>query len=356
MLNINEKTANPQAVDFCKDFVGAEPRRRFIFGRNEYAEGVSNRVEVHAFVDDFTSDTSYLGRPIIRTEEVPTGSLVVSAVVLGRPLTAEKRLTDANIRHLDYFSFYEYCGLGLAPVGYWGTFKQEFKKNRAKYFWAHELLADPASRDIFSRLVNFRLSGDLSYMEGFTDRQKEQYFEDFLGLSPEGETFADVGCYDGYTSLEFIKRCPGYRCIYIFEPEPGNMELVKKNLSGYANVHFILKGLSDRAQEVRFSAHGSASTISDEGELRIQVDALDRLVDKEISLLKMDVEGAEGLAIEGARQAILKYHPKLAISAYHKPDDLWRIPELILSIRSDYRVYIRHYTEGLAETVIFFIP
>ncbi len=70
----------------------------------------------------------------------------------------------------------------------------------------------------------------------------------------------------------------------------------------------------------------------------------------------MDIEGAEYDALRGAEQTISEHHPRLAISVYHRVDDLRRIPELVLSYRSDYDLFLRHYTEGVTETVMFFIP
>lgn len=46
----------------------------------------------------------------------------------------------------------------------------------------------------------------------------------------------------------------------------------------------------------------------------------------------MDIEGAEYEALLGARDIIFKYRPGLAISLYHRPADLWRIPLLINEI------------------------
>jgi hypothetical protein len=62
------------------------------------------------------------------------------------------------------------------------------------------------------------------------------------------------------------------------------------------------------------------------------------------------------MAIEGMKNHILNDYPKMAISVYHKVNDLWKIPEQILAIRDDYNIYIRHYTEGTDETVMFFMP
>ena len=54
----------------------------------------------------------------------------------------------------------------------------------------------------------------------------------------------------------------------------------------------------------------------------------------------MDIEGSEINALKGGKITINKYKPKLAISAYHKWDDLLKIPLLIHSIRPDYKFYL----------------
>jgi len=134
------------------------------------------------------------------------------------------------------------------------------------------------------------------------------------------------------------------------------MKVIKKKLAENKNINFIQKGLSNKKETVRFSVEGSASKISEDGEIEISVDLLDHILDDAVSFMKMDIEGGEKLAIEGARQTILKNHPRLAVSVYHVGDDLWRIPEQIMTIRDDYKIYLRHYTEGVTETVMFFIP
>ena len=70
----------------------------------------------------------------------------------------------------------------------------------------------------------------------------------------------------------------------------------------------------------------------------------------------MDIEGNEIAAINGAKKTILRNHPKLAICVYHKGDDFVSIPQAVFRIRKDYDVYLRHYTQGIFETVMFFVP
>ncbi|MDM8564772.1 FkbM family methyltransferase [Candidatus Halobeggiatoa sp. HSG11] len=353
MLTIHEIKPNIQAVNFCKDFLSSDPKKRYVVGKNEYSKSIISQIEIEAIIDDFTTDTTYLDKPIIKTENIPSDSLVIVAVTI-YPFTIRNKLSEMNIRQLDYFAFYEHSNLDIIQVKVWASFRKDFKNNKTKYLWVDELLADAESKRIYNQIINFRLSGNLAYMEGFTDRQKQQYFEDFLDL--KNEIFADVGGFDGFTSLEFIKKYPDYKAVYIFEPELENMEKVKANLAQYPNINFIQQGLSNKKQIVKFSVSGSASTISENGTIEIQVDELDQIVNDAISFIKMDIEGAEGLAIEGAKQTILKNHPKLAISVYHKANDFWKIPEQVLSIRNDYDIYLRHYTEGVDETVMFFVP
>ena len=122
------------------------------------------------------------------------------------------------------------------------------------------------------------------------------------------------------------------------------------------NINFYPLGLSNKKQTLMFSTNGSASRISKEGNIRINVDKLDDIINIQFSFLKMDIEGGEQEALEGARELIKKHSPKLAISVYHKGNDLWAIPEQVLSYQKNYDLYLRHYTEGIVETVMFFIP
>ncbi len=267
-LDIENHSYNEVAQIFCDDFLsGVSPR--YILGRNEYASSIAQAIDVDGFIDDYTQDIEFLGRPIIRIEAVPRNALVVSAVV-GRPFVAAQRLKNYGVRFLDYFSFKRYGPVDLIPVKFWDEFAIDFELHRDRYVWVDSLLQDKESKLIFNRLINFRLSSDLEYMRGFTDTQYRQYFENFLALKQEGETFVDVGGFDGYTSLEFIKRCPGYTGVHIYEPEPGNMTVVQEALAEHEKIYFHLHGLSNCSRVLKFKADGSASRLSEQGDIKIE--------------------------------------------------------------------------------------
>lgn len=353
----NENLTNDEknARTFCSEFNTNTGIKKYILGRNIYAASVAKNLKIDGFIDDYTDEVEYLGCPVVKLVEVPKNSLVLN-VAGGRPLSAKHRLDEANLRNLDYFAYYKYSGLTLTPMRFNEGFQEEFIENKEKYEWVYQLLNDEESKCAFEKLVSFRFDYDIKHLEGFSWREDLQYFEDFLNLHAEGETFIDVGGFNGFTSLEFIKRCPAYKSIHVFEPEPSNYQVCLESLNGYTNIHVHNLGLSNNKAELKIDVQGSASTVSEHGAVIINVDKLDSVLNEAPSFIKIDIEGEEASALEGARNTIFNHHPRLAISIYHKPGDFWRIPEYILSIRSDYEIYMRHYTECIYETVMFFIP
>jgi len=356
LLKIYPEKEYPDAVDFCRRFVHDKTKPRYVLGRNEYAVSIARCVNIDGFIDDFTAEKEFLGKPILKMDEVPKNSMVVCAVIFVVPLTAMKKLEAHGLQSLDYFRFFKYSGLTLKEISFLTESKKDIENHFQKYQWVYHRLGDATSKEILTKLLNFRASGDLQYMLGFEDKQAHQYFEDFYPLG-DGEVFVDAGGYDGMTSRAFIQKCPRYQSIHFFEPDSANLEAARRNLSGFGNIYFYKMGLAQAKKTLRFSAGaGSASKLSETGDVTIAVDALDDIIQERVSFIKMDIEGAEGPALTGARRHIVNDHPKLAVCCYHRVEDLWQIPEQVMSMRDDYQLYLRHYTDGLHETVMYFIP
>jgi FkbM family methyltransferase len=355
MLRINKVYENQKAIAFCKEFLQST-KPKYIFGINQIAKVISEQVAINGFIDEFTVQKNYLDKPIVSLEAVEDDALVVIVVALGKPLIAEKKVSQYQFDFLDCFSFLKYSGLEIQHTMFSMTMAEDIQNNFAKYEWIYKKLEDQISKNQFYNLINFKFSYDLDYMRGFEAIEERQYFEEFLDLGECDEVFVDIGAYDGYTTQEFIKRAPKYKGVLLFEPEAKNMELAKARLEKFENIRFYILGLSDKKETLRFDTSGSGSKLSEQGDTTIEVDTLDSVVQEKITFIKMDIEGAETKAIEGAMQTIKLYHPKLAISVYHKSSDFWKIPQQILAIRDDYTIYLRHYTEGTDETVMFFIP
>ena len=184
---------------------------------------------------------------------------------------------------------------------------------------------------------------------------KSQYFDQNIIKLQDGEVFVDGGCYDLETSEILMSKCKPDK-IYAFEPDERNFEKIKEKISenNYKNVILQGKGLWNKSDSLYFNASGDIlSHVSDEGEDRIEVTALDETIDEKVTFIKMDIEGSELCALEGAKKIIQKYKPKLAICIYHKPEDTIDIPAYILELVPEYRLWIRHYSYSAAETVLY---
>ena len=71
----------------------------------------------------------------------------------------------------------------------------------------------------------------------------------------------------------------------------------------------------------------------------------------------MDIEGAEYEALLGLESVLLRDKPHLAISVYHKPDDMWKIGLWLKSLFGDtYNFYLRTYNFQTFDTVLYAVP
>jgi FkbM family methyltransferase len=131
---------------------------------------------------------------------------------------------------------------------------------------------------------------------------------------------------------------------------------LRKNTSHLDNIKIIEKGCWSEKKALFFSNDGTVgSKIQDKGQLQIEVDSIDNVIQDRITYIKMDIEGAELEALKGAKNTIMKYKPKLAVCVYHKQEDLITIPQYILSLNEHYKLYLRHYEENSCETVLYAI-
>lgn len=173
------------------------------------------------------------------------------------------------------------------------------------------------------------------------------------------EVFVDAGVMDGETSKAFIHWCDNnYKQIYMIEPDKQYQNIARQNLQQDNNVILYPFALWDKAEKLSFSKHiaegGSYVDIHGKGDNCIEGRALDTLLfNEKVTYIKMDIEGAEVKALQGARNILATQKPRLAISLYHSWNDLWTIPLTILDANPTYKFYIRHYTLGEWETVLY---
>lgn len=95
-------------------------------------------------------------------------------------------------------------------------------------------------------------------------------------------------------------------------------------------------------------------------EVVLPCDTIDNIVQQQgltaVDLIKLDVEGSEPQVLRGMRETVAKYRPQLAISVYHWPEHMWELPLELMRTLPDYDFYLRHYSFGRWECILYAVP
>lgn len=205
--------------------------------------------------------------------------------------------------------------------------------------------------------------GTVFYTKRLTD--PEQYFNpDFMTFEAE-EVFVDAGCYNLETSLKLRKYAPSVKKVYAFEPDPDNYEacIKAKEMFHVPQAKIFPYGTWSKKTTLAFYALGYIGSrlreagVEMQGERLIEVPVMpiDEAIEAgdRVTMIKMDVEGAELESLKGAKQTIQRDKPKLAICIYHKPEDIVTIPMYIKRLVPEYRLYIRHHSSEAHDTLLY---
>jgi FkbM family methyltransferase len=193
----------------------------------------------------------------------------------------------------------------------------------------------------------------------------EQYFFDRDGISiqPELGDFAiDAGGCFGDTALAFAIAVGSEGKVYSFEPMPDLRDVfignARRNPALAERIELFERAIFDiSGKTLTFANLAAGSRPQPGGTVPVETISIDDFVRvnqvPKIDFIKMDIEGSEREALNGAVETIRRFKPKLAISAYHRPDDLLLLPPLIQTIEPSYKLYFDHYTIHAEESVIF---
>ena len=228
----------------------------------------------------------------------------------------------------------------------------------------HLIVVSPkyAYKEIVDKLIKMGIKSEniYKYIDYICVVSKEQYFDDDIIQFEDGEIFIDGGCLNLDTSKIFASKMKACGCtfekIYAFEPDGTNYQtcMDRSKCIGFGGLEMINAGLWSKNGLASFSSEGTGSShIIFQGGGYIRTVTLDSAINDKVTFIKMDIEGAELEALKGARNTILKYKPKLAICIYHKDEDIWKIPYFIKNLVPEYRLYIRHYSNWILETVLY---
>jgi FkbM family methyltransferase len=164
-------------------------------------------------------------------------------------------------------------------------------------------------------------SGNHGYWLGSYELGKRSLF---VKMIPPGGVCFDLGANVGYYTLLLSVLAGPRGRVFAFEPLPRNLEYLRRHLAlnRTLNATVIEAAVADRSGTVRFEEDASTSKgrIGSQGTLEVQAIALDEWIDAgkipQPSLLKIDIEGAELSALQGARKALARTHPVIFLSTH----------------------------------------
>jgi FkbM family methyltransferase len=253
-------------------------------------------------------------------------------------------------RHINQIFFYDdtlfnHFNLSYA---YLYTNKKRFEKS-------FKLLHDEKSKEVFCAFINAKISGDIFYLKDFA--QNNQYFVNDIIHLEDDEVFLDAGAYTGDTIDKFLKESysKAYKKIYAFEPCINSYNKLKSSQSKTPNIKIMNIGLWNKKGTLHFmDTSNYESRISFKGKNIINVDTIDNLLNgHKVTFIKMDIEGSEIEALQGAIKTIQVNKPKLAICVYHKKNDLITIPQFLNTLEPKYRFFLRIHCHLASELVLY---
>lgn len=358
VLAERHQQASPSMIDRVIVLGASEEGARFVSRCNEVG------IEVVALADD---NPDKIGQQIDSIFVTPTSGLLEfdrnTPVIIAshRVLEAVARLKNEGFATVVPLALMQILDPGrFPPHMFYDGLLENLYEDREKLHKLANRLADDASRRTMDAVVGFRMTFDSELLRPVLDM--DLYFPEGVFELGSDEVFLDCGTYDGDSIRWFIERSKGnYERIVGFEPDTATYQKLKENFSDNSRIETVNKGVYLNEAVLHFDNAGTrGSLLSEPGTksgIGVPVCSIDDFLSGgRATYIKMNIEGAEIAALKGARQTILKWQPKLAISVYHRPADLWEIAAVIDSISPNYKFYLRQHDGGIIETVLYAIP
>lgn len=209
----------------------------------------------------------------------------------------------------------------------------------------YSMLSDDASRGLLLDAVDFRMTGKLKYLK------RCESVPETLSSMPFAErvkSCLDGGAFRGDSAQDMLTAFPNVERIIALEPDPSTF----KKLSAFADethgvvvpVNSALGNFVGESDCVSSGSRGSgiAGRNRRAKSVTIHCDTVDRIcADEKLDFLKLDVEGFEREALEGARETVARDRCAVSVSLYHRTDDLLTLPLLAAEMLGECDMYLR---------------
>ncbi|NFN94987.1 FkbM family methyltransferase [Clostridium botulinum] len=327
-----------------------------LFGAGQTSKGTIRLLKDNNLICLFDSDSSkwgnkidgyYVHSPSDISNIVDDNTAIVISCISNQYEISIELINKYNIKKDHIFSY---------TNKYYEDFVYDTKKiinnfNRIKK--VIDLLEDNESKEYLKNSIICRLTRDPLYIKQ-NSNIKVPYEYSNIVLPKKGDVIIDCGAYIGDTAELFLKKLNEECKIYCIEPFEDSYDQLCSNvrLNNISNkVECLYNAVSNekRTDYIRCNedaAYVCANLKDNQGKLgnKINVDKIDNLFKdiNQIDFIKMDIEGEEVNALNGASNVIRNMKPNMMISAYHLVEHIWKIPETIKNIDSSYKIYAGH--------------
>lgn len=337
-------------------YLGNSRKKIVLYGMGDGAEKIKSVLDDKGISvsdimasDEFVRGHSFLGYKVLRLSEVEEkyGDDFIILTCFGSFLPEVTEHIYAVARqHELYAPCVPVTGGGLFDSAYAREHSDELKK-------VYKMLADEQSKRVFENVIKYKLSGKIDLLREVETPADEKFY--LLNIGTE-EIYVDLGAYNGDTVVEFLNETSmQFGKIYAMEPDVKNYRRMKRSLYmiGSALMECYNCGAWDEDTTVTFNLRGGRSgrAVPEDGKpinparfREVKMMKTDTMLRGEpVTYIKMDVEGSEARALEGARQTIESFKPKLNVALYHRNEDMFALPLLISEMNKRYRFYLRHH-------------
>ena len=335
---------NIEGIRNSWDILRDETRPIFMYGMGLGAEKILKVFEEKGIAcagffasEDFVRGHEFKGHKVHslkEIEETVDDFVIVLAFAAGYESLYSK-IMDIAARHTLLAPDVPVAGDGLFTLEYFKEHETEFNK-------VYNLLADEGSRKTYENIIKFKISGDPKFLELCTS-PREEVWTDIVKLR-DNEVFVDLGAYKGDTVEEFVSECGkagvNYSKIYALEPNTKNFGKLHKNTEALRDIEIFNGAAWDSTGEVGFTDNEGRMARVKEGSDTHSY-AVDDIVDMRATLIKLDVEGAEMRAINGAAEQI-RGGADIMCALYHRNEDMFALPLRIHELDPELKLYVRH--------------
>jgi len=218
------------------------------------------------------------------------------------------------------------------------------------------LFTEKCSRDLYKKYWLSRIYG-IVYNPMLYSRYP--YFgNEIIPELLDDDIIVSGGTYNGKHIERALKMNPQISA-FLFEPNKKYYKLLKDSYKSNSKIKVFNYALYDTKTLIPFdlSDELGAQIVDSNSKYDYMVNTVpfDELNLGKVSLVELDIEGAEVQALFGMKDTIQKYHPKLAICVYHKLSDYIEIPKLILNMNPQYTLFFRQHSCYYEESVLYAI-